>query len=152
MFKTSTRAFYETGWRSRRGDAEKEGKCGLYVGRGRFAEKGGGQQVGSAFQTSTDNEKIKAIYGNYGFWSWLRYWYLDSVEWLTLAIMDKGYYDYDYQYVEPKDEKKVRLVEDTAKSDEQVQSALARFGWGKSKGAKALQDAVIKDINERKKG
>ena len=64
--------------------------------------------------------------------------------------MDKGYYDYDYQEVESKEEKKVRLVEDTAKSDEQIRNALARFGFGKPKGAEALQEAVIKDLKERK--
>ena len=148
----STRTFYETGWRSRRRDAEKEGKRGLYVGRGRFAEKGGGQQVWSAFQTSTDNEMIKSIYGNYCFWSWLRYWYLDSVEWLTMVGKDKCYYDYDYQYVEPPKEQK--LVEETAKSDEEIAKRLARFGIGRAsqvpRGAEALQDAVIKDLKERK--
>lgn len=64
--------------------------------------------------------------------------------------MDKGYYDYDYQYVEPEEEKKVRLVEETAKSDEQVRNALARFGIGRVRGAEALQDAVIRDLKERK--
>ena len=46
--------------------------------RGRYEEKGGGQQVGSLFAEATDNEKIKAIYGNYNLWSWLRYWFLDT--------------------------------------------------------------------------
>lgn len=63
--------------------------------------------------------------------------------------MDKGYYDYDYQYVEPPKEQ--LLVEDTAKSDEQVLNALARFGFGRVRGAEALQSAVIRDMKERKK-
>lgn len=61
--------------------------------------------------------------------------------------MDKGYYDYDYQYVEPQEE--MKTIEETAKSDEEVKSALARFGWGRPKGAEALQEAVIKDLKER---
>ena len=60
---------------------------------GRYEEKGGGQQVGSFFSEATDNEKIKAIYGNYGFWSWLRYWWLDTENYVTFMLMDKGYYD-----------------------------------------------------------
>lgn len=71
--------------------------------------------------------------------------------------MDKGFYDYDYQYVEPQQE--IKLVEDTAKSDEEIAKRLARFGFGKvrgdsqeevPKGADALQSAVIKDLKERK--
>lgn len=73
---------------------------------------------------------------------------MDSVEWLTLAIMDKGYYDYDYQYIEPRQE--IRLVEDTAKSDEEIAKRLARFGIGRKQGAEVLQRAVIKDLKERK--
>lgn len=45
----------------------------------------------------SDNDKIKHIYGNYNFWSWLRYWYLDSANYITLLLLDKGYYDYDYK-------------------------------------------------------
>lgn len=61
--------------------------------------------------------------------------------------MDKGYYDYDYQYVEPPQE--IRLVEDTAKSNEEIAKRLARFGIGRKQGAEALQEAVIKDLKER---
>lgn len=32
---------------------------------------------------------IKEIYGNYCFWSWLRYWYLDSVEKQSVILLDK---------------------------------------------------------------
>lgn len=38
---------------------------------------------------------IKEIYGNYNFWSWCRYWYIDSVVKQTLMIMDKTRVDYD---------------------------------------------------------
>ena len=72
-----------------------------------------------------------------------------------MVIMDKGYYDYDYQYIEPKQE--IVTIENTVKSNDDVRNALARFGWGRSKGAdtqsqsaEALQEAVINDIKERK--
>lgn len=72
--------------------------------------------------------------------------------------MDKGYYDYDYQELPKKeDPKEIVTVEATAKSNEEVKNALAAFGWGKQAktegalDAKALQELVIKDINERAK-
>lgn len=58
----------------------------------------------SFFTESTDNEKVKAVYGNYNLWSWLRYWYLDSENYTTLMLLDKGYYDYDYEAVKGKQE------------------------------------------------
>lgn len=91
--KASTRTLYESSWRSRQSKDAAWGERGEYGRSGRFAEKGG-QQVASAFQSSTGNEKIKAVYGNYGFWSWLRYWHLDGADFVLLMLMDKGYYDY----------------------------------------------------------
>lgn len=38
---------------------------------------------------------IKEIYGNYNFWSWFRYWYIDSVIKQTIMLMDKTRVDYD---------------------------------------------------------
>ena len=99
--KASTRTLYKSSWRSHRAKDKTWGERGEYGKEGRFAEKGG-QQVGSAFQSSTDNEKIKAIYGNYCFWSWLRYWHLDSADYVLMMLMDKGYYDYDYEVVKEK--------------------------------------------------
>ncbi len=32
---------------------------------------------------------IKEIYGDYCFWSWLRFWYLDSVSKQSVILMDK---------------------------------------------------------------
>lgn len=128
MLKISTRALYETGWRKRQADARAKGEHGKYVGRGRFAEKGGGQQVGSAFQASSDNEKIKALYGNYGFWAWLRYWYLDSADFITMMLLDKGYYDYDFS--EPKEKHNVPKHNRT---HEQTQDLFSRMGFGKVK-------------------
>ena len=83
--KASTRTLDESSWRSRQSKDAAWGERGEYGRGGRFAEKGG-QQAASAFQSSTDNEKIKAIYGNYGFWSWLRYWHLDSADFLWIRV------------------------------------------------------------------
>lgn len=47
---------------------------------------------------------MNAVYGDTGFWAWLRYWYLDSADFVTLMLMDKGYYDYDYEPVKKKPE------------------------------------------------
>ncbi len=93
-------------------------------GRGRYEEKGGGQQVGSFFAEATDNEKIKAIYGNYGFWSWLRYWWLDTENYISFMLMDKGFYDYDYSEPKPRIN-----YQPKPKSREQLSSMLARFGF-----------------------
>ena len=115
-------------------------------GGGRYEEKGGGQQVGSLFAEATDNEKIKAIYGNYCFWSWLRYWHLDSADYITLLLMDKGYYDYDYEAV--KEIPKQKTYEETVKSDEEIRDILGRFGWGKQKlSPEELQAEVMKERN-----
>ncbi len=92
-------------------------------GRGRYEEKGGGQQVGSFFAEATDNEKIKAIYGNYGFWSWLRYWWLDTENHTSFMLMDKGFYDYDYS--EPKPRKPKRPTDTTLMSDDEVAAILS---------------------------
>ncbi len=114
---------------------------------GRFAEKGG-QQVGSAFAFSTDNEKIKAIYGNYCFWSWLRYWHLDNADYVTLMLMDKGFYDYDYEV--PKEINKRKTYEESVRSDEEIRDILGRFGWGKKPlTAEQLQLEVMEE--EKKK-
>lgn len=71
--------------------------------RGRYEEKGGGQFVNSFTIEATENEKIKAVYGNYNLWSWLRYWYLDTENYVTWMLYDKGFHDYDY--TEPKETK-----------------------------------------------
>ena len=49
------------------------------------------------FNEGGDNDKIKHIYGNFNFWSWFRYWYIDSTNYTNFILMDKGYYDYDYK-------------------------------------------------------
>ena len=76
---------------------------------------------------TSDNEKIKAVYGDYCFWSWLRYWHIDTPEFITLTLIDKGYYDYDYEVVK----KPVYAKHD--QSDERIQNMMNRFGFGKVK-------------------
>lgn len=41
-----------------------------------------------------------------------------------MRLIDKGYYDYDYEYVEKKQD-----VSAKAKSNEEMQQRLARFGF-----------------------
>lgn len=93
-------------------------------GGGRYEEKGGGQQVGSLFAEATDNEKIKAIYGNFGLWSWLRYWFLDTENYVTFMLLDKGYYDYDYE--KPSERTEAALT--AAKSDAELEAKLRGMG------------------------
>jgi len=100
------------------------------------------------FDASSDNEKIKHIYGNYGFWSWLKYWYIDSSNQVLMMLYDKGYFDYDYEHVEhPED---VTKWEDTIMSKEEVEKKLSMFGIGKNKDARMsleeIQEHVIKNI------
>ena len=103
------------------------------------------------FQCSTDNDKIKAIYGNYGFWSWLRYWHLDSADLVLMVLMDKGYYDYDYEA-----EKASPASVAHEQSEERTQGMMDRFGFGKVKSIRKppspaeLQAEVMAE--ERKKG
>jgi hypothetical protein len=128
--------------------ARANGEFNKYVGRGRFAEKGG-QQVDSFFDVSSDNEKIKHIYGNYGFWSWLRYWYIDTANQVTMMLIDKGYYDYDFE--RKKGTVRKKSYEGSIKSDSEVRTLLARFGIGKVKEEKSidyLQKMAMKELSE----
>ncbi len=56
----------------------------------------------------------------------MRYWYLDSANFVTLMLIDKGYYDYDYE--EPK--RKRSSAPRKAKNDAETKSMLSRFGVG----------------------
>ena len=60
-----------------------------------------------------------------------------------MILMDKGYFDYDFEKVE-----KPITWEDTVKSDEEVQSILSIFGMGqkeKPKTEEELQAYIIKE-------
>ena len=148
-YKGSTRALYEAGWRRHQAMARANGECGKYVGRGRFAEKSG-QQVNSFFESSSDNDKIKNLYGNYNFWSWLRYWYIDTANQVTMMLIDKGYYDYDFERA--KSQNTQPLFEQTVKSEEETRKLLAKFGIGKPKQEtmEELQELGMKEIEQNK--
>lgn len=145
--KASTRALYDSSWRSCKAISREEAKRGGDDKGGRFSDKGG-QQVNSVFLFSTDNEKIKVIYGNYCFWSWLRYWHLDSADFITLLLMDKGYYDYDYAVPD----EKTRDIMNAAKSDDELKEKLSKLGFGKRKKKPAtpeeLQQRVWEEENK----
>lgn len=124
--KAGTRALYETGWRSRQASARAAGKRNEYVGDGRFRDKGG-RQVGSAFGASEHNERIKYVYGNYNLWSWFRYWYIDSCNLVSMIMIDKGYFDYDF---EKSEKETVVTYEESRRSDEEIRDIMAGFGIG----------------------
>jgi hypothetical protein len=129
--------------------ARANGERGKYVGRGRFAEKGG-QQVTPFFESSAHNEKIKHLYGNYNWWSWFRYWYLDTVNQITMLLIDKGYYDYDYEQAKTKVTQ--LLYEDTVKSEADTSNLLAKFGIGVAKSEELemedLQQLAMQDLQQ----
>ncbi len=54
----------------------------------------------------------------------MRYWYLDSADFITLMLVDKGYYDYDFS--EPKHKKRINPSEVTILSDAEVAAELSR--------------------------
>ena len=119
---------------------------------GRYEEKGGGQQVGSFFAEAADNELIKATYGNYGFWSWLRYWFLDTENYITFMLLDKGYYDYDYE--KPSERTEAALT--AAKSDDELEAKLRSMGLNvrlkkKTLTPEELQAEVMAEGKNKKK-
>lgn len=65
-----------------------------------------------------------------------------------MMLVDKGYYDYDFE----QKKKKVRqaLYEDTVKSESEVRGLLARFGIGNAKRSEEsleeLQEMAMKEI------
>lgn len=78
---------------------------------------------------SEHNERIKYVYGNYCWWSWFRYWYLDSCNLVTMLLIDKGYFDYDFE--------KFGILEhgkdwaETVRSDEEMDEIMKGFGFGR---------------------
>lgn len=90
------------------------------------------------------------MYGEYNFWSWFRYWYLDSCNLVTMLQIDKGYFDYDYE----KTEKPEPIVnwEDTIKDDDEVNDLLSIFGLGgkKDDDDEYLQNYILEE--EQKDG
>lgn len=101
-----------------------------------------------AFAISGDNERIKAVYGDYNLWSWLKYWYIDSANLVNMLLVDKGYYDYDHEKVE-----RPVLVSETKKSKAEVNDILRKFGLpvNEAEAEADLQDFVIKEEQSKAK-
>ena len=62
----------------------------------------------------------------------MRYWYIDSERMVTMMLIDKPYYDYDYKYYKSQAEDK----DSELNTDEETHSILARFGIGTKKEEK----------------
>ena len=62
-----------------------------------------------------------------------------------MILMDKGYYDYDYEVVES-------VPVHREKTDEELRATLAGFGIGTApatpKGEEEMQDYILKQIKE----
>lgn len=81
-----------------------------------------GRQIESWFSFSSHNDKIKHIYGNYNFWAWFRYWYIDTIYQQSLMIIDKAYYDYEYD--------NSQKLKSNNLSDTELKNRLASLGIG----------------------
>ena len=57
-------------------------------------------------------------------WSWLRYWFLDTENYVTFMLLDKSYYDYDYE--KPSERTEAALT--AAKSDDELEAKLRGMG------------------------
>ena len=71
----------------------------------------------------------------------MRYWYIDSERMVTMMLIDKPYYDYDYKYYKSQAEDK----DSELNTDEKTHSILARFGIGTKREAK---DPSERDMEE----
>lgn len=64
-------------------------------------------------------------------------------------LVDKGYYDYDFERVKAK--VKQVTYEESVKSDSDVRNMLARFGIGKAKeeSLEELQELAMNELKEK---
>lgn len=78
----------------------------------------------------------------------MRYWYLDTANQVTMMLVDKGYYDYDFEIVKANAQ---LLWEDTVKSEAETRNLLARFGIGKPKeqSIEELQEYVMSENSKK---
>lgn len=79
----------------------------------------------------------------------MRYWHIDSAEFVTLLLIDKDYYDHDYS--EPKEVKEE--ISDMANSDDELKEKLKRIGMKvsrvKNDSAEELQRLAMELENNK---
>ena len=66
-----------------------------------------------------------------------------------MMLVDKGYYDYDFE--RKKERVRQALYEDTVKSESEVRGLLARFGIGNasaSQGVEQSEDESLEELQE----
>lgn len=66
----------------------------------------------------------------------MRYWYIDSANFVTLMLIDKGYYDYDYEAPS----EKVKAMK-AVKNDDDLKAMLNSMGIKSKKQAEAEANA-----------
>lgn len=96
------------------------------------------------FAATSDNEKIKHVYGNYNLWSWLKYWYIDTYNIVNFIMIDKGFFDYDFEPTA-----KIIRMEDTVKSEEEVVSLMQKFGIGTTAEASSAEKLQLLAMGEQ---
>lgn len=75
----------------------------------------------------------------------MRYWYLDTENMVSFMLMDKGYYDYDYE----KPSARTSAALGAATNDEQIEADLKRMGLNvrrRRPTPEQLQTDVMKGI------
>ena len=72
-----------------------------------------------------------------------------------MMLVDKGYYDYDFE--RKKERAKQMLYEDTVKSESEVRGLLARFGIGKPSAEQSdgesleeLQELAMSEMEQKR--
>lgn len=67
----------------------------------------------------------------------LRYWWVDTENYITFLLLDKGYYDYDYE----KPNARTIAALDAANSDSELSEKLSRMGFAVRQKTDKLQTA-----------
>lgn len=71
------------------------------------------------------------------------------MDYINLLLIDKGYYDYDFQEAKPI--VKVKNYDESAKSDDEIKNILSRFGWGKPKDVDPSAPGETQDMTNNDK-
>lgn len=64
-------------------------------------------------------------------------------------LIDKGYYDYDYEKPKEKPTQPKNYGE-SVRSDEEMRKILSRFGWGQSKKKQPLTPDEMQEARKKK--